>query len=113
MKELRRDSKEVMVMAMNKVTLKARVQISAIDVKPKYTNIAIQKINFNYKKQDYMLDHAWLQERDYPKGFADKAEEYAWYDIEFTFYQYRDKIDTNEEGRRMYGLTVSKIKKAK
>lgn len=111
MAELKRDSLEVRYMATKKERLTAVCQISVIDKKKYYTNIAIQKISFKYHNKTYEMNHVWLQQRDYPKAMKNKAETHAWYEIEFEFYAYRDKITTNELGSKMHGMKVFSMKK--
>ena len=104
--ELKRDSALVAYLAENKIEICAECQISVVDVKPNYTNIAIQDIYFEFGGKEYHMDHVWLQERDYPKYMKHEAEEYAWYEIYFEFYKYRDKIDVG-----MHGLDVIEMNK--
>ena len=111
MAELKRNSVEVSNFAKNKIKFKAMCQISVIDEKPYYTNLAIQKITFKHKNIEYHLNHLWLQQRDYPAQVLDTVEKYAWYEIEFTFYPYRDKIDVNKRGIPMHGMTITSMKK--
>lgn len=109
--EVKRDSLEVRYMATKKERLTAVCQISVIDRKEYYTNIAIQKITFKHRGKTYEMNHVWLQQRDYPKAMKDKAERYAWYEVEFEFYAYHDKITTNELGSKMHGMKVFSMKK--
>lgn len=109
--EVKRDSLEVRYMATKKVRLTAECQISVVDVKEYFTNLAIQKITFKYNGKTYEMDHVWLQQRDYPKAMKDKAKRHEWYEVEFEFYAYHDKINTNELGTRMHGMKVFSMKK--
>ena len=104
--ELERNSALVAYLAENKIEICAECQISVVDVKPDHTNIAIQDIYFVFNGKEYHMDHVWLQERDYPKYMKHEAEEYAWYEIYFEFYKYRDKIDVG-----MHGLDVIEMNK--
>lgn len=109
--ELKRDSLIVKTLADRQVVINAKCQISAIDKKKYYTNLAIQKITFELNGKEYTMNHIWLQGYDYPEYMEKLAEERAWYDIRFTFYPYRDKIDLNEAGIPMHGITVTSMKR--
>lgn len=109
--ELKRDSMAVKMLADRLTVINAKCQISVIDRKKYYTNIAIQNITFELNGKEYTINHIWLQGKDYPEYIKDLAEQYAWYDIKFTFYPYRDKIDLNENGIPMHGITVTSMRK--
>lgn len=108
---LKRDAKIVGKLYQQDTIVKAMCQISKIDVKPKYTNVAIQKVYFTVNNNEYCFDHVWLQGRDY-KACNDLStlEEGTWIEIEFKFYEYRDKVTKTERGRMMHGLTVNSYK---
>lgn len=103
---LKRDSLIVKTLAERNMVLRATCQISKIDKHTRYTNIAIQKINIVINNIEYHIDHLWLQGRDYPSYFIDMAVEGQWYDIEFMFYKYRDKINVNDQGITMHGIDI-------
>lgn len=109
--ELKRDSLAVKMLADRLVVINAKCQISVVDEKKYYTNIAIQNITFEMNGKEYTMNHIWLQECDYPEYMKGLAEELAWYDIRFSFYPYRDKIDLNEDGIPMHGITVTSMKR--
>lgn len=104
---VKRDGKLVERLSNEKVTMKAVCQISKIDVKTNFTNVAVQKIYFIYNNIEYYFDHVWLQGRDYEncEALAD-VQPGEWVEIEFTLYPYRDKITKNRKGRKMHGLTL-------
>ncbi len=106
--ELKRDSMLVKTLADRRMEIKAKCQISVIDKKEYYTNIAIQKVTFELNDKEYYMDHIWLQEQDYPEYMLDEgeAERFGWYEIYFEFYPYRDKITKNEYGVPMHGIEV-------
>lgn len=108
--ELKRDSLIVKMLADRMTVINAKCQISVVDKKPSYTNLAIQKITFELNGKEYVMNHIWLQERDYPEYMKKLAEQHMWYNIRFTFYPYRDKIDLNEAGIPMHGITVISMK---
>ena len=93
------------------VVINAKCQISVVDEKKHYTNIAIQNIEFTMNGKEYTMNHIWLQECDYPEYMKGLAEAQAWYEIRFSFYPYRDKVDLNEDGIPMHGITVTSMKK--
>lgn len=103
---VKRDSLLVKTMADRGITVQATCQISRIDVKPNYTNIALQKITMIINDKEYHMDHIWLQGRDYPEYLGDMAVEGEWFDLDIVFYPYRDKINKNEYGITMHGIEV-------
>ena len=103
---IERDSLLVKMVADRSMECTATCQISKIDVKPKYTNIAIQKITILINGRIKHIDHLWLQEQDYPSSLLDIATEGKWVDIDFIFYPYRDKITKNKDGIKMHGMHV-------
>ena len=109
--ELKRDSLAVKMLADRLVVINAKCQISVVDKKKSYTNIAIQNIEFTMNGKEYTMNHIWLQECDYPEYMKGLAEAQAWYEIRFSFYPYRDKVDLNEDGIPMHGITVTSMKK--
>lgn len=111
MTELKRDSLVVKTLADMGTVITAKCQISVIDRKKYYTNIAIQKIEFTINGKEYTMNHIWLQGCDYPEYMEELAEQHAWYNIRFTFYPYRDKITLNEQGIPMHGITVTSMKR--
>ena len=109
--ELKRDSLIVKTLADRQVVVNAKCQISVVDKKKYYTNLAIQHVTFELNGKEYTMNHTWLQECDYPEYMKNLAEQYAWYDIRFTFYPYRDKVNLNENGIPMHGITVISMKR--
>lgn len=109
---LKRDAKIIGKLYQQGTIVKAVCQISKIDPKTNYTNVAIQKVYFTVNNNEYFFDHVWLQGRDYEKTCKElnTLEEGTWMEIEFKFYEYRDKITKTERGRMMHGLTVSNYK---
>lgn len=109
---LKRDAKIIGKLYQQGATVKAVCQISKIDPKANYTNVAIQKVYFTVNGNEYFFDHVWLQGRDYERTCKELStlEEGTWMEIEFKFYEYRDKITKTERGRMMHGLTVSNYK---
>lgn len=108
---LKRDAKIIGKLYQQGTIVKAVCQISKIDVKPNYTNVAIQKVYFTVNNNEYFFDHVWLQGRDYKEcNELNTLEEGTWVEIEFKFYEYRDKITKTERGRMMHGLTVNSYK---
>lgn len=103
---IKRDSLLVKTIADRGMVIQATCQISRIDVKPGYTNIALQKITMIINDKEYHMDHIWLQGQDYPKYFGDMAVEGEWFDLDIAFYPYRDKINKNEYGITMHGIEV-------
>ena len=88
------------------VTLEAQAQISAYKPTEKkdriYRNVAIQDITFIFNNKRYIINHCWLQERDYID-----ATEFSMNDLnkiisfKFKFYPYRNKIDTGQHGMKI------------
>ena len=109
--ELKRDSLAVKMLADRLSVINAKCQISVVDEKKHHTNIAIQNVTFELNGKEYIINHIWLQEYDYPEYMKGLAEEQAWYEIRFSFYPYRDKIDVNEYGIPMHGITVTSMKR--
>ena len=103
---IKRDSTIVKTIAEREMLVHATCQISRIMRKGSYTNIALQKITFIINNKEYHMDHIWLQQRDYCRHFKDMAVEGKWYNIDFVFYQYRDRIDRNADGIMMHGINV-------
>ena len=105
---VKRDGRLVERLYNERATVKAVCQISKIDDKADYVNVAIQKVYFVVNNIEYYFDHVWLQQKDYKlcSGLKD-IEEGKWVEIEFTFYKYHDKIQKNKKGRMMHGLTLS------
>ena len=106
---IKRDSILVKAMAERDVVLQETCQVSTILRRADYANIALQKITFTINGKEYHIDHIWLQQRDYPSYFRSMAKEGEWYDIDFVFYQYRDKKQKNADGIMMHGMDVLDI----
>ena len=104
--QIKRDNVLIKAMAERRIVLQATCQVSRIDVKPNYTNIALQKITIIINNKEYHMDHIWLQGQDYPRYFGNMAAEGEWFDLDIMFYPYRDKIDKNDCGITMHGIEV-------
>lgn len=107
MKKIKRNSDIVKALCEKEVVLTGTCIADDIsDVfngkKLNYSNILIKKIMFNYNGEEYLIEHCWLQEQDYPVGLDMRVRFNQKYYIEFKFYAYHDAVD-----RGMHGMTVS------
>ena len=71
-----------------------------------FRTICLIDIRFVFNNKEYVLDHTWLQQQDYPAYFRRVAKENKEYRFDFVFYPYRHKVADNK-----CGITVTKIYK--
>ena len=93
------------------VTLYAQAQVSAYKPTEKkdrvYNNVAIQDITFVFNNRRYIINHCWLQERDYIDAASFSIKDLnKTISFKFKFYAYRNKIDTGQ-----HGIKILKINK--
>lgn len=102
MKEIKRNSRLIRELASKNIKLNASAIVDKTGYRKGYTTICLIDIIFTYKNEDYLIDHCWLQQRDYQyvinKDYFEIGKEYS---IDFTFYEYRDKVTTGQCGMKV------------
>ena len=105
MKEIRRDSKLIKELASKHIRLTASALINKTGYRKGYKTICLIDIIFTYKNEDYIIDHCWLQQKDYQyivdKDYFEIGKEYT---LDFIFYNYRDKVTTGQ-----CGMNIKKV----
>lgn len=93
-------------MTKRNIVVNGSCKIQKINKKVKreqvYYNICLQDVSFIINDIKYYMQHIWLQEEDYENTKLRYCERGEFYNIRFSFYEYRFKNGYSD----MHGITV-------